>query len=157
MWLLFHPLHFCAYHTQLWLITCVPCLQVTKAWGSSSPLASCWFAIILREIHVRRLAVLQVPSYPVCVCPSCTQFSLLLPASCWFLGRLTLLPCRWMQYVPLKCQLTSARLHSVISQKIELFIVATVKTWNATRHSLLLWNHPALESTTCRCLRDSLL
>jgi hypothetical protein len=36
-------------------------------------------------------------------------------------SRLTLQPWSWRWHVPLKCLLTFSRLHSVISQKIELF------------------------------------
>jgi hypothetical protein len=46
----------------------------------------------------------------------------LLPASCWFLAWLTFQPWRWRQHVPLKCWLTFNELHSIISQKTELFI-----------------------------------
>jgi hypothetical protein len=45
----------------------------------------------------------------------------LLPASCWFPVRLTLLPCRWRQYVHPKFPFTFTGLHGVISLKTELF------------------------------------
>jgi hypothetical protein len=49
----------------------------------------------------------------------------------WFLARLILQPWRWRRHVPPKRRLTFSRLHSVISQKIELFVsinVGTVET-----------------------------
>jgi hypothetical protein len=39
---------------------------------------------------------------------------------------------KWRQIVPPKCQLTFSGLHSVTSQKTELFITTAVRTWNST-------------------------
>jgi hypothetical protein len=51
--------------------------------------------------------------------PAASKFCLL-SALCRFLAWLTLQPCRWRQYVPLKDWLTFTGLHSIISQNIEL-------------------------------------
>jgi hypothetical protein len=41
----------------------------------------------------------------------------LLPACYWFLAWLTLQPWRWRQYIPLKCQWTYTKLHSIETWK----------------------------------------
>lgn len=47
-------------------------------------------------------------------------------------------PCWWRQLVPLKCQWTSTRLHSVTCQKTEPFLFVTAeRTSNPTRNSPL--------------------
>jgi hypothetical protein len=61
----------------------------------------------------------------------------LLHASCWFLDWHTLRPWRWMWYSRLKCWLTLTRLHGVISQKIELITVNTLRTLNPTKD--IIW------------------
>jgi hypothetical protein len=40
----------------------------------------------------------------------------------------------WRQYAPLKCRSTSTRLHGAISQNVDIFILAAVRTWNLTQH-----------------------
>jgi hypothetical protein len=42
-------------------------------------------------------------------------------ATCWFLAGLIRWPWRWRRHVPLKRRLTFSGLHSIISQKVELF------------------------------------
>jgi hypothetical protein len=49
----------------------------------------------------------------------------LLPASCWFPTWLSLQPCGWRWHVTPKSWLTFNGLHTVISQKTELFIAST--------------------------------
>jgi hypothetical protein len=71
----------------------------------------------------------------------------LLPASCWFLDWLILQPWGWRGRVPLNRQLSFNRLHRVISQKTEVFITTTVRTWNPTLRILdkyyKLWQCPS--------------
>jgi hypothetical protein len=50
----------------------------------------------------------------------------------WFFARLILRPWRWKRHVPQKRRLTFNGLHGVISQKIEGFITAAVRTANPT-------------------------
>jgi hypothetical protein len=49
---------------------------------------------------------------------------------CWFPAWHTLWSWRWRRYVPPKCQLIFNSLHSIISQKLELFITTTERTLN---------------------------
>jgi hypothetical protein len=49
----------------------------------------------------------------------------LLPASCWILPWLALQPWRWW-HVSLKRHSTFFRLHSILSQQMELFIIMGV-------------------------------
>jgi hypothetical protein len=65
------------------------------------------------------------------------QTACLVPASCWFFAWCTLQPWRWRWHVPLKCWLTFNRLHGIISQKTELFIITTVRTSNPTIYVLI--------------------
>jgi hypothetical protein len=48
----------------------------------------------------------------------------------WFLACLFLQPRRWRRHAYLKCLLTSNGLHSIVSQKIELFMTTAVGTSN---------------------------
>jgi hypothetical protein len=52
----------------------------------------------------------------------------LLPVSCWFHTWLILWPWRLSKHIPPKCFLTFSGLHSIISQKIGLFITTAVRT-----------------------------
>jgi hypothetical protein len=52
--------------------------------------------------------------------------------SCWFLARLTLQPWKWRRHVPLTHRFTITTLHSVISQKTELFMLTAVITSDPT-------------------------
>jgi hypothetical protein len=60
----------------------------------------------------------------------------LLPASCWFLAWLILLPWRWRRHVPQKRRLTFSGLHCIITEKIKLFIATAVRTSNRERPEL---------------------
>jgi hypothetical protein len=55
---------------------------------------------------------------------------------CLLIMWLILWPWKWKQYVLLKCWWTFTRLHGIISQKIILFIITTVRTSNATHYSI---------------------
>jgi hypothetical protein len=59
------------------------------------------------------------------------ELFLLLP-SYWCLAWLILRPWRWSQHVSPKRRLTFNRLHGVISQKMEFFIITAVRTSNFT-------------------------
>jgi hypothetical protein len=56
------------------------------------------------------------------------QIFCLLPDSGWFLAWLTLRYWRWRRHVSTKHRLTFTVLHSIISQKIELFRTTAVRT-----------------------------
>jgi hypothetical protein len=62
---------------------------------------------------------------------------------CCFLGWVTLKPWRWRRHIPPKRRLTSNGLHSVISQKTELFIITAVRTSNP-KHQMKItdYEHP---------------
>jgi hypothetical protein len=51
----------------------------------------------------------------------------------WFLARLIFRPWRWRWYISPKRRLTVNRLHSVVSQKMVLFITTAVRTSNPTQ------------------------
>jgi hypothetical protein len=62
-----------------------------------------------------------------------------LVASCFILvTMLTLWPWRWRAHIPLKCWLTVTRLHGIILQKTELYIVTAVQT---SIHYIFLKGH----------------
>jgi hypothetical protein len=49
---------------------------------------------------------------------------------------------RWRRHVPSELRLTFSRLHGVISQKIELFIITTVTTSDPTKFIIIVkWNN----------------
>jgi hypothetical protein len=64
------------------------------------------------------------------------SMALLLPASCWLLMSLILLPWRWKLYIVPKSRLTFNRLYADISQKIEFFITTAFRTLNTTSVTL---------------------
>jgi hypothetical protein len=66
----------------------------------------------------------------------------LLPASCWFLARLTLQPWRWRQYVPLKHHMTFSGLYGITCHKLKLFNVIFVfhldlSVWGVSQHPVI--------------------
>jgi hypothetical protein len=80
-----------------------------------------------------KVLYLMRSSYKACVTPNATVIGKFLPpASCWFLACLILLSWRWRRRVPQKHRLTFNELHSVISQKIQLFIATALGTSNPT-------------------------
>jgi hypothetical protein len=90
-----------------------------------------WISKSVEEYyHLAYNAVLSVESRQMFRRDILQAFHLLLH---WFLAGLILWPWRWKWCVPPKRQLTFSWLHSVISQKIVLFIITALKTKNSSK------------------------
>jgi hypothetical protein len=84
--------------------------------------------------RVKELAKKRTSMKQACLLPASHWFlASLLHVFCWFLACLVPQPWRWRRPVPPKHQLTFNRLHSIISQKIELFTQLMSGTFFPTR------------------------
>jgi hypothetical protein len=100
----------------------------------------CWVATDVSEEHIASLFRVE------------EIFSACHLLTCWFLLKLFLRPWSWRRYIPSKRRLQLNRLHSIISQKMILFITTAVKTSNPTKTVFVLWHiHPWLKSMKDLC------